>query len=78
MRRIIRRRPESQREALLSAIRAGTRPTTAASQLGIPTATLRSWRRRDARFAEALAQAAAGATPAPLAPVDDIDQIEGR
>jgi hypothetical protein len=68
MRCIMRRRPESQREALLSAVATGTQPTTAAKQLGIPAATLRSWRRRDARFAEALARAAAGAMPAPLGP----------
>jgi hypothetical protein len=68
MRCILRRRPPSQREALLSAVAAGTRPTAAARQLGIPASTLGSWCRRDARFAEALAQAAAGAMPAPLAP----------
>jgi hypothetical protein len=59
----MRARPAEERERLLEAIAAGA----SVSSLGIPSATIRSWRRRDPEFARRFAEAqaaVAGATGA--------------
>lgn len=71
-------RSASEREQLLAAVAAGE-PTSA---LGVPSSTVRSWRRRDPQFARRYAQAkekaAARPTPElPLAP-DEWEHLLAR
>jgi hypothetical protein len=60
-------RPASERERLLAAVAAGE-PTR---DLGIPSSTVRSWRRRDPEFAQLYAEAKrkAAAQPTPERPL---------
>jgi hypothetical protein len=73
-----RARPASDRERLLEAVAAGA-PT---STLGIPAATVRSWRRRDPefarRYAEAQAAAAARGESAPPLELGEWERLLAR
>jgi hypothetical protein len=50
----------SRRDELLTAVRGGATVTIAARRLGIPRATVYSWKARDAEFGEALSEAVRG------------------
>lgn len=66
----MRARPDLEHERLIAAVRSGVALTAALAELGIPSATVRSWRHRDPDFARRLDEAReVGAVPLSAAPL---------